>query len=649
MKKILLKLFLILGFFSNAQVKVGDNPTSLTSPISTALELESTTKALLINRVTNTAAVTNPVNGMIVYDLSLNCFRGYQFGVWSACGFVTSLSPTTNGTGIVSGYNCSTSSTGTMTIGTAVSGVTQTITATVTTVGTYNINAVLNGVSFSGSGTFAATGAQNIVLTAIGTPTTAGANSFSINTTPNCNFVRPVNDTSTNGTGGVTSYSCSAGSTGTMTVGIAVTGVTQTITATVGTIGTYNLSTVTNGVTFSASGTFAALGAQNIVLTATGTPTAAGVSTFSLNTTPTCSFNRTIISQSTNGDGIVTAYNCGIASAGTMTVGVAVAGVTQTISATVGTLGSYNISTTANGVTFSASGTFTILGTQNIVLNATGTPAAVGTNTYTLNTNPNCNFNRTTVAAPISIPGNATCVGKTISATGCAGLGGATLNDNGATADGIEYDWANATNINIGVGFGAPTNVRALTQIGNQCWAAFNSNVVNGNDAPAANDGTDRGSSDYYPGGPYGSDGLMYQWSAAMNGPGGERGQGVCPNGFHVPSDCEWMYLENTLGMSVAEQEQLNGWRNTGAVGVKLSNLTNGGNNSTGFSAQLAGDGYYFPVVFNRTINGPMWSSSTDAGNGAYASYREIFSGYGSFYRNTNNKAHSYSVRCLRN
>jgi uncharacterized protein (TIGR02145 family) len=77
-----------------------------------------------------------------------------------------------------------------MVAGIAVSGVTQTITATVTTVGTYSISTTANGVTFAGSGTFAGTGAQNIVLTASGTPTAAGSNSFTLNTTPNCSFSR---------------------------------------------------------------------------------------------------------------------------------------------------------------------------------------------------------------------------------------------------------------------------------------------------------------------------------------------------------------------------------------------------------------------------------------------------------------------------
>ena len=101
---------------------------------------------------------------------------------------------------------------------------------------------------------------------------------------------------------------------------------------------------------------------------------------------------------SSNGTAVVSAYTCSTASAGTMTSGIVVSGVTQTITATVTTVGTYAISTTANGVTFTASGTFAGTGAQNIVLTATGTPTAAGNNSFTLDTTPNCSFSRTTVA-----------------------------------------------------------------------------------------------------------------------------------------------------------------------------------------------------------------------------------------------------------
>ena len=104
--------------------------------------------------------------------------------IWGLC-----ILPSSNGSSLISSFNsCTIASTGILTRGIAVSGVTQTINVTVGTIGTYSISATANGVTFAASGNFTVTGAQNIVLTATGTPITAGPNTFTLNTTPNCSF-----------------------------------------------------------------------------------------------------------------------------------------------------------------------------------------------------------------------------------------------------------------------------------------------------------------------------------------------------------------------------------------------------------------------------------------------------------------------------
>jgi hypothetical protein len=106
-----------------------------------------------------------------------------------------------------------------------------------------------------------------------------------------CGTAPVVVEPSSGGTAVVSAYTCTTNSAGNMFVNTPVSGVTQTITATVTTAGTYAITATANGVTFSGSGTVA-VGAQNIVLTATGTPVAAGISSYALNTTATCSFDR---------------------------------------------------------------------------------------------------------------------------------------------------------------------------------------------------------------------------------------------------------------------------------------------------------------------------------------------------------------------
>ena len=68
--------------------------------------------------------------------------------------------------------------------------------------------------------------------------------------------------------------------------------------------------------------------------------------------------------------------------------------------------------------------------------------------------------------------------------------------------------------------------------------------------------------------------GSLYTWAAAMNGttssdnnPSGV--QGVCPSGWHFPSDDEWKQLEIHLGMSQADADDF-GWRGTNE-GSKLA------------------------------------------------------------------------------
>ena len=76
--KIINLCVLLFSFIAFAQIKIGDNPTNI--GISSLLELESTNKALLITRVVNTSSIISPVNGMLIYDLSANCIKGYQNG-----------------------------------------------------------------------------------------------------------------------------------------------------------------------------------------------------------------------------------------------------------------------------------------------------------------------------------------------------------------------------------------------------------------------------------------------------------------------------------------------------------------------------------------------------------------------------------------
>jgi uncharacterized protein (TIGR02145 family) len=165
------------------------------------------------------------------------------------------------------------------------------------------------------------------------------------------------------------------------------------------------------------------------------------------------------------------------------------------------------------------------------------------------------------------------------------------------------------------------------------------------NPVPTWVSSSDVGWSGTYTGGPFTNEGRLYQWKAAMNNSTTERAQGVCPTGWHVPSDCEWMYLENSLGMTTADQ-QLTGYRTSGDVDYDLSSAVSGGTNNSGFSGLLAGYRHPNGTFDNRTSLGYWWSSS--ATGATTASFRNLFTGNRGVARYSNSKAHGFSVRCLK-
>jgi hypothetical protein len=105
-------------------------------------------------------------------------------------------------------------------------------------------------------------------------------------------------DASSNGTAKVSAYDCSTGSGGLLNVGTG-SSATQEITVTVTRKGSYNISTgVVNGVLFTDSGIFDTIGTKVITLTGYGSPIATGTFTYTLNTNPSCSFDRTVTNSS---------------------------------------------------------------------------------------------------------------------------------------------------------------------------------------------------------------------------------------------------------------------------------------------------------------------------------------------------------------
>ena len=156
----------------------------------------------------------------------------------------------------------------------------------------------------------------------------------------------------------------------------------------------------------------------------------------------------------------------------------------------------------------------------------------------------------------------------------------------------------------------------------------------------------------------YDTYGVLYNWDVAMagaassdNNPSGV--QGICPDGWHLPSDAEWKQLEMQLGMS-PEDANKEGGRGTDEGGQLKENGTThwttpntGATNSSGFTALPGGTCDVFNYSFT-SINetGYWWSSSEHLHNGIYG--RSMDYNESTVYRRVLHENNGHSVRCVR-
>jgi len=122
--------------------------------------------------------------------------------------------------------------------------------------------------------------------------------------------------------------------------------------------------------------------------------------------------------------------------------------------------------------------------------------------------------------------------------------------------------------------------------------------------------------------------GRVYNWSTAMNG--------VCPEGWHLPSDAEWTTLTNSVGGETTAGTKLK-------ANSPLWNSNGKGTDDYGFSA-LPGGRYYSGTFGGVGFYGDWWSA-TEYNGSAYS--RDMFYG-GDVHRASSDKTDLYSVRCVR-
>jgi uncharacterized protein (TIGR02145 family) len=196
-------------------------------------------------------------------------------------------------------------------------------------------------------------------------------------------------------------------------------------------------------------------------------------------------------------------------------------------------------------------------------------------------------------------------------------------------------------------------NEYATVQIGDQRWMAGNLKVTHLSDGSQLTDGTgvgavtgdrytpyyfahndDPGRADTY--------GYLYTWTAAMDGSDGSDAlpsgvQGVCPDGWHLPSDAEWKILETTLGMSVSDASAWN-WRGTD----EGDQMKYGG--SSGFEGLLGGYRDHNGSSYDLGTLGYFWSTTDDGDN---VTIRQLGATSDEVRRFATDKSNACSIRCL--
>lgn len=195
-------------------------------------------------------------------------------------------------------------------------------------------------------------------------------------------------------------------------------------------------------------------------------------------------------------------------------------------------------------------------------------------------------------------------------------------------------------------------------KIGNQIWMAENLAYLPSVNPPTVGSATE---SYYYVPGYNGSNlaaaiassnysvyGVLYNWTAAMNGASSSSSnpsgvQGVCPSGWHLPSDAEWTEMTNIRlgGEAVAGGKM----KETGTL--HWENPNNGATNESGFTGLPAGYRDKNSNTFNNFGTYALfWSttqySTTDSwGRGLYNLDTQVYN-YNYF------KDHGFSVRCVK-
>ena len=197
-------------------------------------------------------------------------------------------------------------------------------------------------------------------------------------------------------------------------------------------------------------------------------------------------------------------------------------------------------------------------------------------------------------------------------------------------------------------------NVYEVVKLGNQCWMKSNLRTMNypdGSNISASNMANPNNTT---------ANGLLYSWSAVMHGASSSSAnpsgvQGICPRGWHVPSDAEWTQMtdyvssqsdyqcgatSNTISKALASKTI---WKTSTESSCTPGNSPQD-NDATGFSAIPAGGVGSMPLDFGEYA--VFWSSTEKDNSSAY--FRSLFYNSSTVTASSRAKLYKFSVRCVR-
>jgi uncharacterized protein (TIGR02145 family) len=223
-----------------------------------------------------------------------------------------------------------------------------------------------------------------------------------------------------------------------------------------------------------------------------------------------------------------------------------------------------------------------------------------------------------------------------------------------------DYTFQFATNIPCP---GTPTieyegQVYNTIQIFSQCWLKENLNV--GEMIPGTMEQSNNGTIEKYC---YNNEpdsctkyGGLYQWNEMMQYTTQQGAQGICPAGWHLPTDEEWKVLEGAVdsqyGIGDPEWDISWDWRGYDAgTNLKTTSgwLANGnGTDLFGFSGLPGGNRDYDGNFYDVGYDGFWWASTEDGDFGIYAWFRYLYYDRPEVFRYDDGKGYGFSVRCLR-